>query len=227
MKQPEKITPATDQQFDKNNLYSISEAIKLVKQLKKAKFDESVEVHLRLGIDVKKGEQQIRGVVSLPHGTGKIKKIAAFVLPDKEKEAKAAGAEIYGGEELIKEIKEKGKTAFDIAVAQPEIMPKLSVIAKILGQRGLMPNPKTGTVSADIKKLITELRQGKENFKNDDTGNLHFLIGKVSFPEEKLKENMEAFLEAIKKLKPASIKGVYLKSVVICSSMGPGIKVKI
>ncbi len=227
MKKQEETKRAESQQFDKKAIYSIDQAIAWVKKLSKAKFDESVEVHLRLGIDTKKGDQQIRSIVSLPYGTGRVKKIIAFVLPDKEKEAKEAGADIIGGEDLIKEIKEKGKTNFDIAVAQPEMMPKLASIAKILGQRGLMPNPKTGTVTSDIKKTIGELKKGQESFKNDETGNLHFLIGKISFSEDKLKANVEAFLNTIKRTKPASIKGIFIKSGVICSTMGPAIKFKI
>jgi large subunit ribosomal protein L1 len=228
MKQAETTdSSAGSQQFNKADVYSLDEAIAWVKKLSKAKFDETVEIHLRLGIDTKKGDQQVRNIVSLPYGTGKKKIIAAFVTPDKEKEAKEAGADLVGGEEMIKEIKENSKTNFDIAVAQPEMMPKLASIAKILGQRGLMPNPKSGTVSPDIKKLIEELKKGKESFKNDETGNLHFTIGKVSFGEDKLKANVETFVAAVRKVKPASVKGVYLKSAVICSTMGPGIKVKV
>lgn len=227
MTNKETVKTATVQQFDRSNTYSITEAILLVKKLAKAKFDEAVEIHLRLGIDTKKGDQQVRSLVGLPHGTGRVKKIAAFVTQDKEKEAKVAGADLVGGEDLVKEIKEKGKTNFDIAVAQPEMMPKLASIAKILGQRGLMPNPKTGTVSPDIKKLIADLKKGQESFKNDETGNLHFMIGRISFSESQLTENLQTFLATVKKIKPTSLKSDYIKSAVLCSSMGPGIKIKV
>jgi large subunit ribosomal protein L1 len=210
---------------NKEQLYSLNEAVKLIKETSKVKFDASVEVHIHLGIDPQKGEQVVRGSVNFPHGTGKTIKVAAFVTPQKEKEAKEAGAEVVGGKLLIEQIKKDGKVDFDIAIAEPAIMKELAPIAKTLGQKGLMPNPKSGTVTADIKKTIEELRKGKANFKNDDTGNLHLMVGKVSFTEAQLKENILAFLEAVKKAKPEGIKGIYLKSVTICSTMGPGIKV--
>lgn len=217
----------SQEEFNKRDIYSLDESISWIKKLKKAKFDESIEIHLRLGIDPQKSDQLIRSTFTLPHGTGKTKKIAAFVLPDKEKEAKAAGADIVGGEDLINDIKKTGKTDFEVAVAQSEIMPKLSMIAKVLGQKGLMPNPKTSTVSPDVKKMITELKAGKESFKNDETGNIHLVVGKVSFPDEKIKENITSFLDAINKAKPSSLKSALIKSITICTSMGPGIKVKI
>jgi len=213
--------------FNKKSVYTLEEAINWVKKLKKAKFDEAIEVHLKLGIDPKKGDQIIRSTVTLPHGTGKTKKIAAFVMPDMEKEASSAGADIVGGEDLINEIKKTGKINFEVAVAQPEIMPKLSAIAKTLGQKGLMPNPKTGTVSPDVKKVITELKAGRESFKNDETANVHFTVGKLSYPEEKIKENIQTFLDALNKTRPSSLKGQLIKNMTICSTMGPGIKVKI
>lgn len=215
------------EEFNKKEIYSLVEAIKWIKKLKKAKFDESVEIHVRLAIDPKKSDQLIRTTISLPHGTGRSKKIAAFVLPDKEKEAKSAGAEVVGGEDLIEKIKKTGKINFEIAIAQPEIMSKLSVIAKTLGQKGLMPNPKIGTVSPDIKKMILELKAGKESFKNDETGNIHFMVGKTSFADEQLIENIKAFIETVNKAKSASVKGALIKGITICSTMGPGIKVKI
>lgn len=212
---------------DKKKTYTLDEAIALVKKTSGVKFDASVEVHANLGIDPSKGEQQIRATAALPHGTGKSKKLAAFVGPNDEKDAKEAGADFVYGEEDIKKIKDTGKIAFDIAVATPEMMPKMAVAAKILGPKGLMPNPKTDTVGKDVKKMIQELKKGKAAFKNDDTGNVHQAIGKVSFTEAQLKENFTAFLDALKKAKPSSSKGTYIKSLFLTSSMGPSIKVEI
>ncbi len=208
---------------DKNKVYSLDEAIKLIKETSGVKFDASVEVHANLGIDPKKGEQQVRATVSLPHGTGKAKKIAAFVAPDKEKEAKEAGADFVYGEEEIKKIKDTGKIEFDVAVTTPDMMPKLAAIAKVLGPKGLMPNPKTETVSPNVKKMIEELKRGKVTFKNDDTANVHQIVGKVSFSEAQLKENVAALLDALKKAKPATAKGTYIKNLVIVTTMGPAI----
>lgn len=214
-----------NQIFDKSKQYTIEEAVALVKKTNKAKFDASVEAHFRLGIDPKKGDQQIRSAVSLPHGTGKTVKIAAFVAPEKTDEAKNAGADLVGGEELIEEIKKTEKTDFEVAVAEPKIMPKLAKIAKILGTRGLMPSPKNETVTPDPAKAIKELKKGKVSFKNDAQGNLHVVIGKISFDDKKLIENYARLLETVQKAKPAKSKGVYLQNISICSSMGPGIKV--
>lgn len=206
-----------------DKLYSLDEAIKKVKDLARAKFDESVEVHIRLGIDPKKGEQQVRATAVLPHGTGKAKKIAVFT--ENEKEAKVAGADVVGGKELIQKIKTKGVVDFDIAVATPEIMKNLVQIAKVLGPKGLMPSPKNETVTKDVARTVKELKGGKITFKNDETSNIHQIIGKISWDERKLKENLEVFLAAVKKARPAGVKGVYIKQVVLCSTMGPGIKV--
>jgi len=210
---------------DKNKVYSIDEAIKLVKETSGVKFDASVEVHAKLGIDPKKGEQQIRATVSLPHGTGKSKKVAAFVSAEKEKEAKDAGADFIYGEEEIKKIKDTGKIEFDVAVTTPDMMSKLASVAKVLGPKGLMPNPKTETVGPNIKKMVEELKKGKLTFKNDDTSNVHVPIGKVSFSEASLKENYLALVEALNKAKPNTTKGIYIKNLVVCSSMGPAIKI--
>lgn len=213
--------------IDKNKAYSIDEAVSLVKETSKVKFDASVEVHVKLGIDPKKSDQQIRSTVVLPHGNGKTIKVAAFVGTNKEKEAKDAGADFVYGEEDIKKIKDTGKIDFDIAVTTPDMMPKMAVAAKILGPRGLMPNPKTDTVGPNVKEMIESLKKGKVNFKNDDTSNVHLSIGKVSFEENKLKENLETFLETLKKIKPTGTKGTYIKNLVLTSSMGPSIKVQI
>jgi len=213
--------------YDKTKSYSIEEAIDLVKKLSKIKFDASVEAHFRLGIDNKKGEQQIRTTVALPYGTGKTIKIAAFVAPEHEKETKEAGADYVGGDELIAEIKKTEKTDFQVAIAEPSIMKKLAQIAKILGTRGLMPSPKNDTVTNNPAKTVRELKKGKVSFKNDDTGNVHVAIGKVSFDKQQLAENFQALLQAIKKVKPASSKGLYIKNVSINSTMGQGIKIQI
>lgn len=212
---------------DKNKSYALDEALTLVKKTSTVKFDAAVEVHAQLGIDPSKGEQQIRATVALPHGTGKTKSVAAFVGANDEKAAKDAGADFVYGEEDIKKIKDTGKIAFDIAVATPEMMPKMAVAAKVLGPKGLMPNPKTETVGKDVAKMISELKKGKAAFKNDDTANVHQAIGKVSFTEAQLKENFLAFFEALKKAKPQTSKGAYIKSLYLTSSMGPSIKVEI
>ena len=215
------------QLVDKTKTYVLTEALELVKKTSVTKFDASVEVHLRLGIDPRKGDQQIRGAVSLPHGTGKTVKVAAFVSPENEAAVKEAGANLVGGDELIEEIRKTEKTDFQVAVAEPALMRNLAVISKILGTRGLMPSPKNETVTTDPAKAVTELKKGKVSFKNDDTANLHVAIGKVSFSAEQLADNFQALMETIKKSKPSAAKGTYIKSVTICSSMGPGIRVSL
>jgi large subunit ribosomal protein L1 len=214
-------------EFDCFKAYSIEDAIELTKKLSKTKFDSSVEIHFRLGIDPKKGDQQVRTTVSLPHGTGKTVRIAAFVTDEKIKEVKEAGADIVGNEDLIAEIKKTEKTDFQVAVAEPALMKSLAQIAKILGTRGLMPSPKSETVSPNPAKTVAELKKGKVSFKNDDTGNIHVAIGKISFDNQKLIENFNMIVDSIKKAKPQKSKGVYIKNVSICSSMGPGIKVAV
>ncbi|MBU0625606.1 50S ribosomal protein L1 [Patescibacteria group bacterium] len=212
--------------FDNKKTYELAEAIALAVKTSNTKFDSSIEVHVCLGIDPKKGDQQVRSTVTLPHGTGKTKKVAAFVsTPDQEKEAQKAGAELIGGEELIAEIAKTSKCDFDVAVATPDMMPKLAKIAKILGPRGLMPSPKNETVTPNIGKTIEAMKRGKVAFKNDDTANIHQVIGRASFGEAKLSENFETLMEALKKAKPSSSKGNYIKNVFITSTMGPSIKV--
>lgn len=210
---------------DKRKVYTLEEAMSLVKATSNVKFDATVEAHIKLGIDPKKTDQQIRTTVSLPHGTGKTKIVAAFVGANDEKAAKDAGADFVYNEEDIKKIKDTGKIEFDIAVATPSMMPKLAVAAKILGPKGLMPNPKTETVGSDVKKMITELKKGKVAFKNDDSGIVHIAIGKVSFADTKLIENFNELIEALKKAKSSSTKGVFIKSITLTSSMGPSVKV--
>jgi len=216
---------ALSAKVDKSKVYSVDEAIKLVKETAGVKFDASIEVHAHLGIDIKKSDQQVRATVVLPHGTGKTKTVAAFVAPDKEKEAKDAGADFVYGEEDIKKIKDTGKINFEVAVTTPDFMPKLAQAAKVLGPKGLMPNPKTETVNPNLRKMIEELKKGKITFKNDDTGNVHQLIGKASYSDEKLKENYLVLIEAIKKAKPGSAKGTYIQNLIVCSTMGPAIKI--
>jgi len=212
---------------DPKKVYLLDEALTLVLDTAKVKFDASVEVHVRVGIDPSKGEQQIRSTVVLPHGTGKTKKIAAFVSGNHEKDAQAAGADFVYGEEDIARIKQTEKIEFEVAVATPDMMPKLASIAKILGPKGLMPNPKTETVGLNVKAIIEALKKGKVTFKNDDTSNVHVAIGKVSFGLEKIKENYLALMEALRKAKPPTSKGVYIKAITLASSMGPGVKVEL
>lgn len=213
--------------INKDQVYTITEAIALLKEVAKAKFDESVELHFRTGIDPKKGDQQIRGTVVLPHGTGKTKRVAAFVDPANETAATEAGADIIGTEEYIDKLVQTGNIDFDVAVAVPSMMPKLAKAARILGPRGMMPNPKTDTVGPNVAKMIQEQKGGKVAFKNDNTSNVHATVGKISFDAAKLEENVRTTVEAIKKSKPASSKGVFIKAAFITSSMGPSIKIDI
>ncbi len=215
------------EQVEKDKIYSAEEAIELAKKTATTKFTGSIEVHIKTAIDAKKTDQAIRGTVTLPHGTGKTKRIAAFVTEGKEAEAKAAGAEIVGGEELIKQIKETEKTDFDVAIAEPAIMAKLAQIAKILGTRGLMPNPKTGTVSDNITQAIKDITGGKVNFKNDNSGNIHQIIGKASFDSKQLNENLKALMDAVHASKPTTVKKTFILNSSMNVTMGPGIKFKI
>ena len=212
---------------DKTKIYSFDEAITLLKQTAKAKFDEGTELHVRLGIDPTKSDQQVRGTIALPHGVGKTSRVAAFVDASKEAEAKEAGADIVGGQELIDKIAQSGTIEFDVAVATPTMMPKIAKLAKLLGPRGLMPNPKTETVGPNIAKMVAEQKAGKQSFRNDATGNIHQVFGRASFNEQQLTENLTALLDLIRKLKPSSSKGIYIKSATICTTMGPGIKIEV
>lgn len=208
-------------------IVSLEEGIELATQTSTTSFDASVELHMVFGIDVSKGDQIVRGTVTLPHGTGKTTRVAVFVGDDLQKEVKASGADLVGGQELIDEIQKSGKCDFDIAVATPEMMRFVGKIAKILGPKGLMPSPKNETVTSDPVKVVAELKAGKVSFRNDEGANVHQSIGKVSFGKEKLLENALGFVEAINRVKPTSSKGVYIKRAFIASSMGPSIKVKI
>ncbi len=207
--------------------YQPDEAVALIKAQPATKFDASVEVHLHLGVDVKQANQQVRGSVVLPHGVGKTKRIAVFCGEDKAKAATAAGAVLVGGEELIKEIQTTGKCDFDVAVASPEMMKHLAPIAKILGQKGLMPNPKTETITPDVAKAVENLNKGKISFKADDTGNVHQMIGKLSFEAPKLLENFTTLLEGVKRVKPSGAKGTYLMSATLTTTMGPAVRVNV
>ncbi len=217
---------AVVEKMDLKKVYAIDEALTLVHGGKIAKFDESVEVHVKLNIDPKKGDEQVRGTVVLPHGTGKTLKIAV-VTSTKTKDAEEAGADLIGAEELIEKIKNGKADAFDVLLATPEMMPKLAAVAKILGPRGLMPSPKTETVTEKIKESVEMLKKGKASYKNDNSGNVHQVIGKLSFDESKLKENYEAIIDAITKARPAGIKGKYVISISICSTMGPGLRIQL
>lgn len=208
---------------DPKKVYSPEEAVLLVKKTSTVKFDASVEVHLRLGISPTKSDQQVRGTVILPHGIGQTRRVAAFVEPEKEKEAREAGADLVGGEELVTEIVSSGKIDFDIAIATPGMMPKLAKAAKILGPKGLMPNPKTDTVGTRVYQMVTDAKGGKVSWRNDDTGNVHQVIGRVSFESNKLTENLQAFLESVRRAKPATAKGIYIQNAVLTSSMGPAV----
>ncbi len=207
-------------------LYNLKDASSLVKEINTSKFDASVDIAVRLGIDPKKGNEMVRGVVSLPHGTGKNLKVLALVTQDKEKEAKEAGADHVGLDDYLQKIKE-GWTEVDVIVTMPSVMGKLGPLGKVLGPRGLMPNPKTGTVTMDIKKAVTDVKAGKIDFKVDKTGIVHVAIGKVSFEAKKIHENADEFLKTIVKLKPSSTKGTYIKSVFMSSSMSPSIPIEI
>ena len=210
--------------FDKDSLYSLEDASKIIKDFPKLKFDSSIDIAVNLGVDPKKADQNIRGVVTLPNGTGKDVKVLALVTPDKEDEAKNAGADLVGLDEYIKKIKD-GWTEVDVIITMPSIMGKLGPLGRILGPRGLMPNPKTGTVTMNIGKAIEDVKAGKIDFKVDKNGVIHVSIGKVSFDAKKIFENALEVINHIIKIKPSSSKGLYLKSISMSSTMSPGIKI--
>ena len=210
--------------IDRSRLYEPGEALRLVKELASAKFDETVELAVKLGVDPRHADQQVRGTVGLPHGTGKTRKVLVFAKGEKVKEAEEAGADVVGGEELAEKIK-GGWLDFDVAVATPDMMGVVGKLGKILGPRGLMPNPKSGTVIFDIARTVKELKAGRIEFRVDKTAIVHGPIGKVSFEQEKLEDNFNAFIEALIKAKPPAAKGQYLRSIAVSSTMGPGIKI--
>ena len=210
---------------DRATQYEPAEAIALVKKTAVAKFDETVEIHIRTGCDGRHAEQQIRGAVVLPNGTGKTVKVLVFAKGDKVNEAEAAGADYVGGDELIPKIQNEGWLDFDVVVATPDMMGVVGRLGKVLGPKGLMPNPKAGTVTMDVTKAINDIKAGKIEYRLDKSNIIHCPIGKASFTEEKLEENFRALMEAIMKAKPSALKGQYLRSVTLSSTMGPGVKV--
>lgn len=212
-------------QIDKSKIYTLDEASTVVKNLTYTKFDASVDVDIRLGVDPRKANQMVRGIVTLPHGTGKTIKVLVLCTPDKEDEAKAAGADFVGLDEYIEKIK-KGWTDVDVIITSPTVMPKVGALGKILGPRGLMPNPKTGTVTMEIGKAVKEVKAGKIDFKVDKYGIIHTSVGKVSFDAQKIADNAREFLSTVLKLKPAAAKGTYIKSIYFSSTMSPGIPVE-
>jgi large subunit ribosomal protein L1 len=205
-------------------LYEVNEAIELVKKTATAKFDETVDVAVRLGVDPRKQDQNVRGVVVLPHGTGKTKRVLVFAKGDKAKEAEAAGADYVGDQDLINRI-QQGWFDFDVCVATPDMMSEVGKLGRLLGGKGLMPNPKAGTVTFDVAKAVQEIKAGKIEYRLDKAGQIHAPIGKVSFDAEKLQENFRALIDALNRAKPAAAKGVYLKNVAISSTMGPSVRV--
>ena len=213
------------EKIDSEKSYSLDEASALVKEVTTTKFDSSVDLAIRLGVDPKKANEMVRGVVSLPHGTGKSLKLLALVTPDKEEEAKKAGADLVGMDDYIEKIK-KGWVDVDVIVTMPSVMGKLGPLGKVLGPRGLMPNPKTGTVTMDIAKAVSDIKGGKIDFKVDKTGIIHASVGKVSFTSDKIKDNANELIKTIIKLKPSGAKGTYIKSISMSSTMSPGIAIE-
>lgn len=211
--------------IDRLRVYDPEEALSLTKQTAKAKFDETIELSVRLGVDPRHADQQVRGAVVLPNGTGKVVRVLVFAKGDKAKEAEAAGADFVGAEEMVAKIQVEGWFGFDACVATPDMMGIVGRIGRILGPKGLMPNPKSGTVTADVTRAITDIKAGKVEYRVDKTAIIHCPIGKKSFDDEKLMENLHVLMDAIVKAKPAAAKGTYLRSVVLSSTMGPGIKV--
>ena len=224
MKRGKKYTEAA-KMIDRAAQYDVAEAVSLVKKTAVAKFDETVEAHVRLGVDGRHADQQVRGAVVLPHGTGKTVRVLVFAKGDKATEAEAAGADFVGAEELIPRIQNEGWFDFDIVVATPDMMGVVGRLGRVLGPKGLMPNPKAGTVTMDVTKAVNDIKAGKIEYRLDKANIIHCPVGKASFTEEQLTENFNTLMDAIVKAKPASAKGTYMKSVTITSTMGPGVKV--
>ena len=212
--------------IEKTKAYTLDEASKLIKDISYTKFDSSIDLAVRLGVDPRKANQMVRGIVTLPHGTGKTVRVLVLVTPDKEEEAKAAGADYVGLDEYITKIEKEGWVDFDVVITMPSVMAKVGKLGRILGPRNLMPNPKTGTVTNDIGKAVTDVKGGKIDFKVDKTGIIHSSVGKVSFDSKKIAENANELLQTIIKLKPASAKGTYVKSIYMSSTMSPGIMIE-
>jgi large subunit ribosomal protein L1 len=211
--------------FDKSTIYSLPEAVGIVKEISSTKFDSSVDIDIRLGVDPRKANQMVRGTVTLPHGTGKTLRVLVICTPEKEEEAKQAGADFYGLDEYIEKIKQ-GWTDIDVIITMPNVMAKVGALGKILGPRGLMPNPKTGTVTMEVGKAVKEVKSGKIDFRVDKFGIIHSSVAKASFEKDKIVDNAKELLQTVIKLKPASAKGTYIKSIYISSTMSPGVQVE-
>jgi large subunit ribosomal protein L1 len=212
-------------QVDRTREYGPVEAIRLLKETKRAKFDESVEVHIRTGLNVRHADEQLRGTIALPHGLGKEVKIAVFAKGDKAREAEEAGADFVGADDLAKRVQEEGFTDFDVAIATPDMMPVVGRLGRILGPQGKMPNPKVGTVTMDVRKAVEESKAGKVEYRTDRTAIVHMILGKTSFEERQLLENYQAIVEELIRAKPSAAKGKYLRTITVASTMGPGIKI--
>ena len=224
MAKTSKKRAAADKKINRENLYSLEEAMKLVKEVNLTKFDASVDVHVRLGVDPRKADQAIRGTVTLPHGTGKTKRVLVFCTPDKEEEALAAGADYAGLDDYVQKV-QGGWTDVDVVIAMPQVMAQVGRLGRILGPRGLMPNPKTGTVTQDVAAAVSDVKGGKISFRVDKYGIIHSSIGRVSFTPEKLVDNANELITTLVRMKPSSAKGSYMKSVTVASSMSPGIRI--
>ena len=210
---------------DRTNLYDVEEAVSIIKKTANAKFDETIEAHIKLGVDGRHADQQVRGAVVLPHGTGKKVRVLVFAKGDKVEEAQAAGADFVGGQELVPKIQNEGWLDFDVVVATPDMMGVVGRLGRVLGPKGLMPNPKAGTVTMDVTKAIQDIKAGKIEYRLDKTNIIHVPVGKASFTEEQLADNFQTLIDAINKAKPAVVKGQYLKTVTLTSTMGPGVKI--
>ena len=226
MKKGKKYLEALNK-VDKSKLYTLDEAVKLVKETSVSKFDSSVEIAVRLNLDTRKSDQQLRGAIVLPSGTGKEKKVLVIAKGDNAKLAREAGADFVGDTDMLEKIEKENWLDFDVMIATPDMMPLLGKLGKVLGPKGLMPNPKTGTVTTDVKKAVNDVKKGRVEYKTDSYGNVHALVGKVSFTEDQLKENIKAFRNIIIKSKPSVVKGVYVKNISLSTTMGPGIKLDV
>ena len=226
MKKGKRYTEAA-KLIEKSSLYELDEAVSLVKKAASAKFDETIEAHLRLGVDGRHADQQVRGAVVLPHGTGKTVKVLVFAKGDKVDEALAAGADYAGGDELVPKIQNDGWLDFDVVVATPDMMGVVGRLGRVLGPKGLMPNPKAGTVTMDVTKAVNDIKAGKIEYRLDKTNIIHVPVGKASFTDEQLNDNFQSLMGAINKAKPASLKGQYIKSATLTSTMGPGVKLNV